>query len=235
MPFWQQVQRCEHCKFWKRDDPSSPIGTCMGQFEVKRRPFWVQPVEFETRWDEGTACSAYKHDRHKEHPLDGAREYLMLVEKGDMIPMRTYRLGEVDHTMAELVSRNSKHLIVKMLNGTWRIRLDGTEQHKGGTVMGMEEWGIDPERKVEYVRRSLERPERAVEILAKVQPGDTINLIGYPPFNEMRMTARVLTVTDKYVTIRIRHYRRKSKMHARGVYAGIIEGELFTLDTTEQP
>lgn len=232
MPFWQHVQRCEHCKFWQRNDPSSPEGVCSAEWAMKHRPFWAEPRQLATRWDEGTACTAYKHDSHKPHPLDRAREYLLTVDKGDKLPMRSYRVGEVDHATAVVVSRNQRHLIVQLFNGTHRLRIDATDNHRGGTIMGMEEWGIDTEQPIEHVRLPTEHPERAAEQVAAMKPGDTIHLIGYPPFRHVRKTAKVHAVTDKYVTIRIDRYRRKSKMHAAGPLVGIIEGELFALDTT---
>lgn len=232
MPFWQHVQRCEHCAFWQSTDPSNSHGVCTGEWNNARRPFWAEPREAVTRWDDGAACPAYKHDGHKAHPLDDARTFIALAEVGDRLPMRTYSRTDPQRAMAEVLHRNNHFFTIRFLNAHYRLRLDGTTTEHAGTIMGMEEWGVDLAGKIERAEARVESPELAIGILKAAKVGDKLNLIGYPPFNHVRKTATVLVKTDKFLTIRIDKRRRKNKMHASGPLAGIIEGEVWTLDTT---
>lgn len=231
MPFWEQVQRCQNCRFWRQTDPSNTEAICAVEHEMKQ-PFWHMAIMPVTRWDEGTACRVYRHDANKPHLLDDAPALLALVEVGDRLPMRTYRIGDVDHAIAEVVHRNNTTVTVRMLNGTYRIRIRPTEHHYGGTVMDMEEWGIDVHGSIERAATVQQQPGRANEMLFAVKVGDLLPLVGYPPFTGMRKTGRVMAISDKYLTIRIGQRRRKAKMHHKGPLAGIIEGEVWTLDTS---
>lgn len=235
MPFWQQVQRCENCAYWNRSDPSSPCGLCQAEWHTKGRPYWAEPRFMETQWDDGAACAAYRHESRRPHPLDDARAFIALSEVGDIIPMRTYSRGNISRTNAEVLYRNNSYITVRMLNGTYRLRLNSTNGHHAGTIIGMDEWGVDMQGEIKRHDPEAMHPERAIEIVASTKPGDHINLIGLPPFHRMRKTAKVLGKSDKYLTIRIDRSRRKSKMHASGPLAGIIEGEVWTLDTTGEP
>lgn len=232
MPFWQHVQRCENCAFWQSADPSNGHGTCTGEWNSAKRPYWAEPREAITSWDDGQACAAYKHDKRKPHPLDDARAFISLAEVGDRLPMRTYSRGEPQRTTAEVVHRNSQFFTVRMLNAHYRLRLDATTTERAGTIMGMEEWGVDLGGLIERREARTEQPELAKAIIDAAVVGSTLHIVGYPPFNHVRKTAKVLIKTDKYLTIRIDRHRRKSKMHAAGPLAGIIEGEVWTLDTT---
>ena len=235
MPFWQYVQRCENCKFWHRNDPSDYTGVCRAEVEADLKlPFWREPEPGGalTVWDQGTACPAYKHERDKPHILDDARAFLALVEEGDRIPMRTYSRGEPQRAMAEVMRRNNRFITIRFLNAHYRMRLNATLHAHAGTIMGMEEWGVDVYGRIERAEARTEHPERAVEIIKAAHVGSIVELIGYPPFHRMRKTAKVLGKTDQYLTIRIDRHRRKMKMHAAGPLAGIIEGEVWTLDTT---
>lgn len=233
MPFWEGVQRCEHCAHWKPSDPSDEHGYCTGD-HVTKRPFWAIPTIISTKWDEGTACPVYRHQREKPHPLDRAPTVLLGAEVGDRLPVRTYRRGDIDRASAEVIHRNRHFLVVRMLNGSYRMRLNFTEHFYAGTIIELEDWGLDMEREIERVAARKEHPERAVALLQGLRIGSIIPLVGYPPFAHLRKTAKVLGISDKYITIRIDRHRRKSKMHASGPLAGIIEGEVWTLDTTEE-
>lgn len=232
MPFWQQVQRCENCAYWKRDDPSHPEGWCKAESSLDKRPFWAEPRQVHTAWDDGAACNAYRHESRRPHPLDDARAFIALSEVGDIIPMRTYSRGNVSKTEAEVLYRNNSYITVRMLNGTYRIRLNSTNGHHAGTIIGMDEWGVDMQGEIKRHDPEALHPELAIGMVSKAKPGDHLPLIGLPPFNRMRKRAKVLGKSDKYLTIRIDRSRRKSKMHAAGPLAGIIEGEVWTLDTT---
>lgn len=232
MPFWQHVQRCENCAYWKQTDPSNHHGTCQAEWSEPKRPFWAEPREAVTSWDDGPSCAAYRHEKDKPHMLDDARAFLALVEEGDRIPMRTYSRGEPQRATAEVMRRNNRFITIRFLNAHYRMRLNATLHAHAGTIMGMEEWGVDVYGRIEHAEARTEHPERAIEIIKAAEVGSILELIGYPPFHRMRKTAKVLTKTDKYLTIRIDRHRRKMKMHAAGPLAGIIEGEVWTLDTT---
>lgn len=234
MPFWQQIQRCEHCAHWKQADPSDDKGVCWGEHAAKRMPFWSYARETRTKWDDGMTCQAYKHDANKTHPLDDAHAFIALAEVGDKLPMRTYSRGEPSRAaLAEIVHRNSQCFTVRMFNGLYRMRLNATTTHKAGTLIELDDWGVDTQGEIERIAARVEHPEKAVDILKQAKVGSTIGLVGYPPFNNMRKTAKVLGISDRYVTLRIDRHRRKSRMYVSGPLAGIIEGEVWTLDTTD--
>lgn len=233
MPFWQNVQRCQNCRFWKTSDPSSVTGECMAAVLNPRRPAWMDDeTTAVTFWDHGTTCRAYKHDKHKPHPLDDARGRLVTVNPGDVIPMRTYNLGTISHATAKVLRFDKRFVTIELFNAHYRIRLDATEFEKPGTVVGLPDWGIDLAGPIMRAPSRREEPAKAASMLHAIKTGDSVPLIGYPPFDGMRKDARVLVAAADHLTIRIG--RRKAKMYRRGALAGIIEGEVWCLDTTNR-
>lgn len=234
MPFWQQVQRCENCRFWRARDPNDSHGYCDAEAFMEL-PEWASAQQGVTHFDDGQKCPAYKHDAHKSHPLDRARGVAVAAQIGDKIPMRTYERGKpVSRTSAEVLHHSKHYVTVSMLNGRYRIRLDGAEArgHRPCTVVGMEAWGVDPDG--ETIRRATrtEHPERAEQMLKRLKPGDSVPVIGYPPFDGItrRLTIVRQRSTGDFV-VRM-NSKRTARMYRKGPLAGIIEGEVFCLDTT---
>lgn len=231
MPFWEKVRRCENCRKWHQPDPSAVLGQC--QHVPERSPFWAQPATHDTRFDEGTTCPAYEHAKDKPHPLDNARAYLATAQVGDVLHMRTYNRDVVtSYQAAEVVRHNRNFVTVRMFNAYYRIRRDPAPRERGGTIIGMEQWGVDTSQPIMRAGVQREHPERAEGMLRKLAKGDTIRVMGYPPLDNMRKDATVLTLTAGTLTLRIG--RRKVRMHRKGPLAGITIDDVWVLDTTEE-
>lgn len=232
MPFWQKIKRCENCQFFRRRDVSDTAGTC--EWRPERAPGWYGPAaHMPVTYDYGTECDAYRHLKEKDrtHPLDFARPFLATANKGDTIPMRTYDIGEVSRATAVVEQHGRSFVAVRFLNGLYRIRLEPTDREHGGTIIGMERWGVDTGGTIVRGETFTAHPDRAEPMLAKVKAGEFIPLIGYPPFDGQRRQAMVLRVQPNRLQIKLG--RRKAWMHRRGELAGVIEGDVYVLDTTE--
>lgn len=235
MAFWERVRRCQNCRKWKSDDPSAPVGTC--EHVPDRAPFWTQPITHDTRWDDGKECQAYEHAKNKPHPLDNARAYLATAQVGDTLLMRTYSVGvETTFAHADVVRHNRNFVTVRMFNTFYRVRRDAAQVaskwHHGGTVIGMEQWGVDTSAPITRGGVPREHPERAEGMLRSLRKGDTIRVIGYPPLDNQRKDAKVLTISAGTLTLRIG--RRKVRMYRKGALAGITIDDVWVLDTTEE-
>lgn len=233
MPFWQPLKRCETCRFFVQDDPSNPEGYC--SWEPTGGPNWLVDLEGDSNvsYDDGEDCDAFRYDKHKPHPLDQARGYLARAQVGDTIGMRTYSIGAVSRTRAKVMRHARTFAVVEMFNRHVRVRYEPTNRgQRAGTVIEMEDWGVDPAATIgtPSLMRG-EHPERALDMLRRVRAGDKVPLIGYPPLDNQRRTATILSYDANKLTLRIG--RRKVVMYRRGALAGIIEGDVWTLDTTE--
>lgn len=229
MPFWEQCRCCRNCRFWRQRDPSDEMGHC--QWVLVARPFWMDEMSEITKHDDGTTCRAYRHEAHKLHELDASRSYLAKAQVGDQITMRTYDIGAISRTEAEVVKHTPRFVIVRMFNDYRRVRLEATAaRHRAGSVVGMEDWGVDLQAPIMRGTVELQRPERAEGMLAGVKRGDRVPVMGLPPFDGQRKQLYV-TSTSKNLLF-LAFGRRKLRMHRAGPLAGIIEGEVWTLDTT---
>lgn len=238
MPFWEQKKRCENCKHYREDDPSGHAGVCNWQPPTK--PFWkmIPEPEIAVRYDQGTDCETFAYDKHPAHPLDNARAYLALAQNNDVIPMRTYDRGTIDHGTARVVHHNRMCVTVDFLNARYRIRLDPVERPTrihGGTVIGMERWGVDLSQPIQSAATFTVHPERAEPMLRNVKVGDKLQLIGYPPFDGMRRSARVVHVRPNEVVLKLgTRSVRHSHMVRKGPLAGTVMGDVWVLDTTDR-
>lgn len=234
MPFWQQIKRCENCQHFNRSDPSDSEGLCT--WEPERKPEWMDVMEPVPRvHTDGVFCDTYKHvpGRDQQHPLNEARAFLARANRGDTLPMRTYAIGEVDRAEAVVESHTRNFVNVRFLNGHYRIRYDATDRDHAGTVIGMERWGVDTAGQIKRAGATFTvHPELAEGILTKLKVNDWITLIGYPPFDGQRKQARVMRVQPNRLVLQIG--RRKAYMHRRGPLAGVIDNDVFVLDTTEE-
>lgn len=232
MPFWQRVKRCENCKHWQRADPSDVTAECHAPTPA-RLPFWQRLLPAQTTGkDDGKDCDAYSHIRQRAHPLDHAGELVIRAQVGDRIPMRTYGPGHVSHTEARVIRHTLGACIVEMHNTPHRIRYRAAQGHRPGTVIGLERWGVDMNGRV--IRATVKREDmtRAKGMLAGVKVGDTIRLLGYPPFDGMTKDVRVSVVEKTRIAVRLG--RGKQWMHRTGPHAGLlINNPLWVLDTTE--
>lgn len=235
MAFWEKVRRCENCRKWKQPDPSAPVGTC--EHVPDRAPFWTQPLTHDTKWHDGMECPAYEHAKNKPHPLDNARSYLATAQVGDTLLMRTYTRGaDTTFAHADVVRHNKNFVTVRMFNAFYRVRrdsaTDGSARYHGGTIIGMEQWGVDTSAPITRAGVQREHPERAEGMLRNVKKGGVINVIGYPPLDNQRKEARVLTISAGTLTLRIG--RRKVRMYRKGALAGCTIDDVWVLDTTEE-
>lgn len=236
MPFWEKIKRCEFCRHWRSRDPNDVLGTCEAE-SMGGAPFWAKPRECQTSYGEGTDCAAYAHDAHKPHPLDKATGFLLGVNVGDTIGMRTYqRRGNTSYCNAQVLRVSKNMVSIAMMNSTFRIRIhaEKRERHRAGTVIGMDEWGVDLDAPVIKVGHRYERPERGEDMLKRASVGQQLPLIGYPPFDGMRKLARVTAVYPDKLTLVLVNGKRRMKMYRKGAMAGLIEGEPWCLDTTEE-
>lgn len=164
--------------------------------------------------------------------LEGAAAVMLTVQAGDWVPVRTYGDEGVGREMAYVARIGRRFAMVELFNATYRMRLrDSPRLGPAGMIMGLESWGLDMERTIERAGVRKEHPERAGWMLRGVKPGYFLPLIGYPPMDGHKLDAFVTAVTPQYVTLRVG--RRKAKMHRTGPLAGIIEGEVYVLDTTD--
>lgn len=237
MPFWQNIQRCEHCRHWVQADPSDAAGRC--SWTPPRAPFWQEmPLLLAlgnsnvTHRDSGSTCAAYSHQRWRPHPLDRAPSILSRVLVGDLLPMRTYDYGEVTRSTAEVTAHHKHFVAIRMLNANYRMRIRATEFQRPGTVVGLPSWGLDVDRPITKRVEHAEHPERAAAMLAKVRTGDALPLVGYPPFDGMRRRGKVGTVTGSAIRVRVDR-KRVAWMHRTGPLAGVMPGEVWTLDTRD--
>lgn len=236
MPFWEQVKRCENCKFWRQDDPADRYGFCT--WSPERGPYWwsgdyATLADKLTIFDGGTDCKAYRHDKLKPHPLDGARAYLAGANVGDWIVLRNYRIGAGYNVEGAKVLRyNRDFMWVEVAGKEEKIRLNPVKRtgERAGTLVSNPSFGVDITRNITRMVREEEHPELAVDMLRKAKVGDMIHVVGYPPFDNQRKRLRVLVAARSHLTLKLG--RRRVRMHRTGDYAGIIEGEFFVLDTT---
>lgn len=241
MPFWESVRRCENCALWRQNDPSFSTGFC--DWKPERRPFYISAKDGwapprTTSYTDGSECAAYVHVKRKPHPLDKSTAMLVKAQVGDLIPLRTWSIvdksrsdGDISRTEARVLSHSKKFVVVRAWNTTHRIRVRASVRERAGTVIGMEDWGLDVGRPIQKRVPRTEHPERAVGMLRKVRAGGTVPIIGYPPLDGVTRDAKVLVVAATHLVIRIG--RRKVQMIRTGPQAGIIPGEVFTLNTTE--
>lgn len=239
MPFWQAVKRCENCRFWREQSPGSPIGSC-DQPEHVVQPFWKLSLprnasnyfHHATGFDQGSDCDAYEHDAHKPHALDKTGEFMAPVLVGDKIPMRTYeRKGFSSHLNAEVLAFGRGWAKIRMLNRDYRMRTVDTKRGRAGTVVGLPSWGLDTQGKVVRNAVAPDHPERAENLLLVVAPKMRLRLRGLPPFDGMTRTVQVHAVSPDWIRFRLDGIKRR--MHRRGPLAGVIDGELWYLDTED--
>lgn len=229
MPFWQQVKRCENCAFWVSHDPADTTGRCT-YFDSAKRPPWLESATATTAFDEGRNCTVYRHQPDKPHPLERAEPTVALLQVGDRITLRTYERGAVSRTKATVLKHLPDYLAVEAFNGRHRLRRRIAYRGYAGALVGMESWGIDLDAPIERAAPRKEHPERAVGMLSMVARGQWLPLIGYPPRDGERIKAQVIDVKPGFLTIKIG--TRKARMYRKEPLAGIIEGEVFVLDTT---
>lgn len=229
MPFWQAIKRCQHCTFWRQIDPSAPVGTCEQQ-EHAKRPFWLRtPEMLHTQWDAGDDCATYLHDAHKPHPLDKAPAYMAMVQPGDTITLRTYAIGDVSRVPAKVLRYAGRNFaIVGAFNGEYRMRLRDAARGRAGTLVGMEGWGVDVEARPISPEREQYDHQRMLDTLAKLtDPGYiTLNNLLDP---SKRLRTRITSLTRDRVGFSIEG-RNRTTMRT-GPMAGVIAGELWTVDT----
>lgn len=229
MPFWEQVRRCENCRKWKQADPNDAVGTC--EHVPDRAPFWTQPTTHDTRFDEGKQCPAYEHQKRKPHPLDHSQAYLASAQVGDVLPMRTYGISDItSYAHAEVVRHNRVFVTVRMFNASYRIRRTDCDRQHGGTVIGMEQWGVDIAQPIKRAGVQREHPERAEGMLRGLHVGDLVPLLGYPPLDNLRRQAKVMALSAATLTLRVG--RRKVRMYRKGPLAGLTIDDVWVLDTT---
>lgn len=225
-------QKCANCRFYRQHDPDDEDGECTWQ--PVRAPFWFAPPRsplFLTP-DSGTDCEAHMYDKHRPHPLDQARAFLAQRQVGDLIGMRTYGRGSISRQSAKVLRHTKNFVVIELFNRHVRVRYDDTTRgERGGTVMELPDWGVDFHAQVVPATARAEHPERALNLLRGIKVGDEVPLIGYPPMDGMRRMARVTQVYANKLKIRIG--KRKALMYRRGTLAGIIEGDVWTLDTTD--
>lgn len=232
MPFWQH--RCWSCQRFRRADPNDATGAC--SFTVPRAPFWMGGRELcVVGCDDGEDCEAYLHNPKPFERDDlKAMNYLLDADVGDKIGMRNYRPGaEVERFVAEVLHITDRTVVVRMFNRDFRLRLKPAAKRelRAGRVVGSEHWGVDPDAPIIRRKQRTERPEKAVAMLHKVRAGDALPLIGYPPFDGVRKLVKVTKTSGQFVTVRM-NSKRTAKMHRTGPLAGIIDNEVFCLDTT---
>ena len=162
----------------------------------------------------------------------GAAAVMLTVQAGDKVPLRTYDGGDPGHATAPVLRIGRRFAMIELFNRTYRMRLrDSPRLGPAGMVMGLETWGLDMERPIIRGGVRKEHPERAGWMLRGVKPGYFLPLIGYPPMDGHKVDAFVVAVTPQYVTVRIG--RRKARMYRNGPLAGLIEGDVYVLDTTD--
>lgn len=229
MPFWTAVRKCLHCMYWRPADPSAILSDC--EAKPERPPFWLHTDPTPTRFDEGTTCPAYVHDKRKPHPLDRSPGIIVGLAKDDVIQLRTYTPGTaLSTTKAEVIRVGRDHVTIRMFNAEYRMRVRSTERERAGTVVGMEDWGIDTVAPIQRAGRPMHDMRRAPELLAKVRVGDKVPLVGYPPFDGMTKQAHVLRAGRDELVLRCGH-GPKLYMHRRGPMAGLVSNDpLWILD-----
>ena len=234
MPFWENVRRCENCALWRQNDPSNALGFC--DWKPQRPPFYISakagwaPPRTTSHFD-GEQCPAYVHVKRRPHPLDLSTAILVKAQVGDTLTLRTWWVGDISRIDAQVLSHSKKFIVIRAWNTTHRLRKRASVRERAGTVIGMEDWGLDVHRPIQKRVPRTERPERAAGMLRKVKAGGTVPIIGYPPLDGITRDAKVLVVAATHLVVRIG--RRKAKMIRIGPQAGIIPGEVFTLNTTE--
>jgi hypothetical protein len=211
-------------------------GKCTAEEHVKL-PEWATPQLGITSYTDGKTCPTYTHDAHPPHLLDKAIAIITDVDVGDRITLRTYERGKsIAREQAEVLRITPTTMVVRFLNATHRIRIHGTQRsgHHPGTVIDMDSWGIDPEAPIVRKAERTEHPERAPEMLKGIKVGDEVPLIGYPPFDGMRKRVKVIRMRQNGDLVVRMNSKRTARMHRKGPLAGVIDGEVFCLDTTEE-
>lgn len=233
MPF-RKPQRCENCEHWRQADPNMVLGRCAAK--PLRVPFWADPLLGipNTAYTDGSNCEAFNYDKWREHPLDKAPGILMQAQVGDTLTLRTYGIGKpIDRMEAKVVGHSKNFVTVEFLNAAYRIRVDDTQRlGRAGMVVGMPDWGLDVEAEIRRAEFEQERPELAEKMLRNVRIGDWVPLIGYPPLDGISRTGRVYGVEKGRLKLKVG--RSKRVMYRTGPMAGIIEGDVFVLDTRDR-
>lgn len=238
---FQKPKRCENCRFWRQQDPSDAIGDCT--WEPERAPFWYpvirkfhhdKPPTIALPYTSGEDCEAFMYEKHKPHPLDNARALIAKAQVGDALMMRTYTMGAINHAKAIVLRHTKNFAVVEMFNTHVRVRYDATARgERPGTVIEWPDWGVNTQLGImpstQYTR--TERQELAGDMLRGVKIGDEVPLIGYPPMDGEKRIGIVRAINANKLTLSIG--RRKVVMYRRGAMAGIIEGDIWTLDTTD--
>lgn len=226
------MKRCETCIHWKDADPSHALGLC--QKRDLKLPVWAKvegsPI---THYLDGRDCKTFDNTKRKPHLLDATTKTLMAAKKGDHLTMRTLnRGGERDYRQALVLGAGRIFVDIELFNARHRLRIHRTAAGLAGTAASLPGWGVDPSKPLDRGNKRTERPERAVEMLTGLKRGDRIPVIGYPPLDSVRKQARVMVVGRQKLTLRLG--RRKVWMYRTGPMAGIIENDIFVLDTTEE-
>ena len=189
-----------------------------------------------TAHDEGATCKAHKYmpPTARSHPLTSpiGMHRILSLASGDRIGLRTYRFGQqVSRAQAEVLRAGRRYVIVSAFNAEWRMRLEATDRHLPGTLVGMDEWGLDLSAAV--VRKRIDRPELALLRLESVKPGDKLMLVGFAPVADgIRKQAHVIAVKRDEIVLRCSR-GPKLRMHRTGPLAGCLTNDpIWVLDTT---
>lgn len=230
-----KVRRCFNCLHWKSPDPSDRLGRCNAP-PPQKVPFWMKTPApgWITTHSDGTDCPAYAHGgRHKPHPLDDSPRVTMVVCKGDTLPMRTYPEGTDTYSEADatVVGYGKNHLVVDLFNVRHHVRIAASARHRAGTVIGVEEWGVDLARPIRRSGRPVGDLAGAEAFLARVKKGMRIPLTGLPPFDGVQKVAYVVANRRDDLVIRVGNAGKRLTMAATGPLAGMVVNDpLWMLD-----